>query len=240
MRWKWGSSRPGHGPGHGPEFRSGARSRREPEGRDPAPEPVEPGGLPGSSNRSPHDDGWPMPAHFIPAASASGSVGRNIHPPEGKPKPERKIALSKKSPLLNASIPKFPPRWCRSATPPWHLNGHPETRRLQQRERISKGVCRSRVRTPREQSVLRFGLRRKLFAVNGLRGSGRASLCHRAPPPCRDDSAPERTADERLCMPRGRRMSGAARNAPGGERPCDGATTGVDCCYEGIPDGSLR
>ena len=60
--------------------------------------------------RSPYDDGWPMPAHFIPVASASGSVNRNIHPPEGKPKPERKIVLSKKSPLLNASIPKFPPR----------------------------------------------------------------------------------------------------------------------------------
>ena len=93
-----------------PEFRSGARSRREPEGRDPAPEPVEPGGLPGSSNRSPYDDGWPMPAHFIPVASASGSVNRNIHPPEGKPKPERKIVLSKKSPLLDAAVPECPPR----------------------------------------------------------------------------------------------------------------------------------
>ena len=75
---------------------------------------------------------------FYPGRVRVWSVGRNIHPLEGKPKPERKIVLSKKSPLLNASIPKFPPRWCRSATPPRHRNGYPETWRLQQRARISK------------------------------------------------------------------------------------------------------
>ncbi len=37
-------------------------------------------------------------------------------------------------------------------------------------QEFQRGVCRSRVRTPREQSRRRFGLRRKLFFVSGLRG----------------------------------------------------------------------
>ena len=132
----------------------------------------------------------------------------------------------------------------RSVTTPRHYNGHPEIRRLQQRARISRGVCRSRVRTPREQSGRRFGLRRKLFFVSGLRGGRRAGLCHRAPRPCRDDSAPEKTGDGRLCMPRGRRMSGAARHAPGGddlvvERPQEYTKAAKSVQSKSSPKGKL-